>query len=137
MFEETAMSTATKRDTWQKRAVQRALNSAKGFVSAQELHQQLMVEDQKVGLTTVYRALTDLVEVGEADALPTPEGELKYRACGADHHHHISCRACGRAVEFELEGLEKAVRELAARHGFSEIEHSLEIFGRCTRCATN
>jgi Fur family transcriptional regulator, ferric uptake regulator len=132
---ETANRDTIKRETWQKRAVQQALNSARGFVSAQELHQQLATGDRKVGLTTVYRALTDLVEVGEADALPTAEGELKYRACATGHHHHISCRNCGKAVEFELEGLEQAVRELAEKHRFSSTEHSLEIFGLCSRCS--
>jgi Fur family transcriptional regulator, ferric uptake regulator len=62
----------TKRETWQKRAVQQALSAARGFVSAQELHQRLATAERRVGLTTVYRALTDLVETGEADALPTP-----------------------------------------------------------------
>jgi Fur family transcriptional regulator, ferric uptake regulator len=125
----------TKRETWQKRAVQQALSAARGFVSAQELHQRLATAERRVGLTTVYRALTDLVETGEADALPTPEGELKYRACETGHHHHISCRSCGKAVEFELEGLERAVRELAQKHGFKEVEHSLEIFGLCASCS--
>lgn len=125
---------ATRRDTWQKRAVQQALGGAKRFVSAQELHQQLAAADRKVGLATVYRTLTDLVESGDADALPTAEGELKYRACDPSHHHHISCRSCGRAVEFEMDGLEHALRELALKHGFTEVEHTLEVYGRCARC---
>ncbi len=87
-----------KRSTWQKTAVKEALNRAVGFVSAQELYQVLVQEGQKIGLTTVYRALTDLVQVGEADSLATADGETKYRNCTSDHHHHLICRRCGRAV---------------------------------------
>ena len=85
-----------RRSTWQKTAVKEALNKSVGFVSAQELYQSLVQEVQKIGLTTIYRALTDLVQVGEADSLALADGETKYRNCGTDHHHHLICRACGK-----------------------------------------
>lgn len=123
-----------KRSTWQKTAVKEALNAAAGFVSAQELHQSLVLQGQKIGLTTVYRALTDLVQLGEADSLASAEGETKYRNCGADHHHHLICRSCGRAVEFELAGFEAAADQLARSHGFKDVSHSIELFGICGDC---
>lgn len=126
-----------KRSTWQKTAVKEALNAATGFVSAQELHQSLVLQGQKIGLTTVYRALTDLVQLGEADSLASAEGETKYRNCGADHHHHLICRSCGRAVEFELAGFEAAADQLARSHGFKDVSHSIELFGICGDCGVS
>lgn len=123
-----------KRSTWQKTAVREALANASGFVSAQELYQVLVLQDQKIGLTTVYRALTDLVQLGEADSLASAEGETKYRNCGTDHHHHLICRECGKAVEFELAGFEAAAAQLALSHGFKDVSHSIELFGICAQC---
>lgn len=126
-----------KRSTWQKTAVKEALNASTGFVSAQELYQALVLQGQKIGLTTVYRALTDLVQVGEADSLASAEGETKYRNCTTDHHHHLICRKCGRAVEFELAGFEAAADQLARSHGFKDVSHSIELFGICGDCGVS
>ena len=123
-----------KRNTWQKIAVFEALKAAKGFVSAQALHQKLVTQGNKLGLTTVYRALTDLVASGDADALAGSDGETKYRICGADHHHHLICNACGVAVEFELPGFEAETDRLAKAYGFSGVSHSIELFGLCEKC---
>jgi Fur family ferric uptake transcriptional regulator len=123
-----------KRATWQKSAVREYLAHKPGFVSAQVMHAELVASGQKLGLTTVYRALTDMVELGEVDALAGSDGETRYRICGADHHHHLICTSCGKTVEFELSGLESATLALAQSHGFSGVSHSIELFGTCADC---
>jgi Fur family ferric uptake transcriptional regulator len=123
-----------KRNTWQKTAVREELGRESSFISAQALHAQMVASGQKLGLTTVYRALTDLVEAGEADALTGGDGETRYRICGHEHHHHLICNKCGKTVEFELPGFEAASRQLAQSHGFSELSHSIELFGTCGDC---
>lgn len=75
-----------KRSTWQKVAVREELGERSGFISAQQLHAEMVAAGQKLGLTTVYRALTDMVESGEADALTGSDGETRYRICGLEHH---------------------------------------------------
>jgi Fur family transcriptional regulator, ferric uptake regulator len=125
---------AQRRSTWQKTAVKEQLALAKGFVSAQQLHQALLASEQKLGLTTVYRALTDMVLSEEADALTGSDGETRYRICGTEHHHHLICTSCGKTVEFELAGFEAATTELATQHGFSKVTHSIELFGICADC---
>jgi Fur family transcriptional regulator, ferric uptake regulator len=123
-----------RRATWQKSAVRERLALSAGFVSAQALHAELVATGQKLGLTTVYRALTDMVELGEADALTGSDGETRYRICGTEHHHHLICTKCGKTVEFELSGFESATQALAQAHGFSEVSHSIELFGTCADC---
>jgi Fur family transcriptional regulator, ferric uptake regulator len=123
-----------KRSTWQKSAVKDQLGKIPGFVSAQQLHQELLSAGQKIGLTTVYRALTELVSAEQADALTGNDGETRYRICGSDHHHHMICLSCGKTVEFELAGFELATQALADQHGFTGVSHSIEIFGTCADC---
>lgn len=123
-----------KRNTWQKDAVRHALAEAIGFVSAQQLHLVLRNHGSTIGLATVYRALADLAEAGEADSLQGNGGELLYRACTTDHHHHLICRACGKTVEIEADRVEKWADEVAKAHGFSVPTHTIDIFGVCSAC---
>jgi Fur family ferric uptake transcriptional regulator len=124
----------TKRNTWQKDAVKHALSEAIGFVSAQQLHLVLRNHGSTIGLATVYRALADLAEAGDADALQSKDGELHYRACTNAHHHHLICRDCGKTVEIEADRVESWADEVAKEHGFAQPSHTIDIFGTCSDC---
>lgn len=126
-----------RRNTWQRDAVREALGTADGFVSAQTLHASLRDAGSAVGLATVYRALADLAEEGEADSLHQ-DGESLYRACTSGrHHHHLICRECGSTVEIAADPIEEWARKVAAEHGFTEPQHVVDVFGRCPDCARN
>ena len=121
--------------TRQQVAIQAALDGAEGFRSAQELHASLRADGAGVGLTTVYRTLQSLAEAGEVDVLRTDDGESVYRRCDSDrHHHHLVCRSCGRSVEVEGPAVERWAERVASQHGFRDVSHTLEIFGRCADC---
>jgi Fur family transcriptional regulator, ferric uptake regulator len=123
-----------KRNTWQREAVREALGDTAGFVSAQSLHQAMKAHGSEVGLATVYRALASLATEGEADSLQQ-EGESLYRACTPGrHHHHLICRRCGTTVEIEADPVETWAREVAARNGFTQPEHVVDVFGYCAAC---
>jgi Fur family ferric uptake transcriptional regulator len=125
-----------KRNTWQRAAVREALGGREGFVSAQELHTALKTGGSPIGLATVYRALADLAEDGGADSLQSADGENLYRACvSPGHHHHLICRSCGRTVEIEADAIEQWAADTAARHGFRDPQHVVDVFGTCADCA--
>ena len=123
-----------KRNTWQKTAVLDELSNTEEFVSAQELHQKISQSGKKLGLTTVYRALTEMVEQGLADSLSLSDGEMRYRICTPEHHHHLICRVCGRTVEFDLPGFEELAQSVAQQNSFTELSHEIELFGICKDC---
>jgi Fur family ferric uptake transcriptional regulator len=123
------------RTTRQRRAVAAALLEVEDFRSAQEIHGLLRQRGDKVGLTTVYRALQGLADNGEVDVLRTEGGESVYRRCGAEHHHHLVCRSCGRAVEVAGPTVETWTDRVAREHGFTDVSHTLEIVGTCATCA--
>jgi Fur family ferric uptake transcriptional regulator len=125
------------RVTRQGQAVLSVVNSSENFRSAQDIHAQLRAAGQTVGLTTVYRHLALLTEEGRLDALQTADGELVYRRCHSDqHHHHVVCRRCGRGNEVELPDLERWAEATATALGYSEITHTVEVFGICAECRT-
>ncbi|MGP4111071.1 Fur family transcriptional regulator [Streptomyces sp. 4N509B] len=124
------------RSTRQRAAVAAALAEVDEFRSAQELHDMLKHRGDSVGLTTVYRTLQSLADAGEVDVLRTSEGEAVYRRCSTEeHHHHLVCRTCGKAVEVAGPAVERWADAVAKEHGFVDIGHTLEIFGTCGDCA--
>ena len=123
------------RPTRQRTAVAAALASVEGFTSAQALHEVLRARGEAVGLTTVYRSLQALADAGEVDALRTDDGEVVYRRCvGDEHHHHLVCRSCGRTVEVSGPAVESWAEAVARENGFRDVTHTLEVFGTCASC---
>jgi Fur family transcriptional regulator, ferric uptake regulator len=130
------MTSTEQRPTRQRRAIAAAMDTFDDFRSAQEIHALLSSTGEQVGLSTVYRNLQALADSGEVDALRTETGESIYRRCSATHHHHLVCRSCGATVEVEGPAVEKWTRSIAAAHGYSDVSHTLEIFGTCDACST-
>jgi Fur family ferric uptake transcriptional regulator len=120
------------RGTKQASVVAGALGSLPGFRSAQEIHAELRRHGESVGLTTVYRHLQVLSELGTVDTIRDPSGEVLYRQCDSlGHHHHLTCRVCGRSVEVEGRAVEQWAEKVAAEAGFTSVDHTVELFGLC------
>lgn len=123
------------RQTRQGQAVLNVVLGSDNFRSAQDIHAELRASGEAVGLTTVYRHLALLTDEGRLDALQTADGELVYRRCHSEqHHHHVVCRVCGRGTEVELPDLERWAESTAAALGYSDVSHTVEIFGVCADC---
>jgi Fur family ferric uptake transcriptional regulator len=123
------------RSTRQRAAISALLDNRDEFRSAQELHDELRRRGDGIGLTTVYRTLQSMAAAGLLDTLRTDTGESLYRRCSEHHHHHLVCRACGTTVEVQGGQVEKWTAEIASAHGFSDVSHTIEIFGLCAECA--
>ena len=128
------------RNTRQRAAVNAVFDGLDGFHSAQEVHAKLRASGDTIGLSTVYRHLQALVDEGVVDVIQTPEGEATYRYCGeqgSGHHHHLVCRRCGDTAEIEGRAIERWAGEVAREHGYVDVDHTIELFGVCPRCAAN
>ena len=123
------------RATRQRGALIALLDTVEEFRSAQELHDELRRRGENVGLTTVYRTLQTLAAADLVDMVRTDTGESVYRRCAAPHHHHqLVCRDCGSVVEVSGREVEAWAAEVAAAHGFSDVSHTIELFGTCAEC---
>lgn len=122
------------RSTRQRAAISALLETVEDFRSAQELHDALRERGENIGLTTVYRTLQAMAEAGTVDTLRADTGESVYRLCSEHHHHHLVCRDCGATVEVGDREVEAWAAQIAAEHGFSDVSHTIEIFGTCADC---
>jgi Fur family transcriptional regulator, ferric uptake regulator len=112
------------------------LAAAPGFLGAQAVYARIRAHGHLIGLATVYRILQALVESGEADVIRTGDGEARYRLCrSTGHHHHLLCRGCGLAVELDADVVEQWANAVAEQHGFTAVDHVVEIVGTCADCA--
>ncbi|QOK21655.1 transcriptional repressor [Janibacter indicus] len=126
--------TRTRRPTRQRTAIEADVDRSDEFRSAQEVHASLVAGGDKIGLATVYRTLQAMVDEEALDSLRTDDGEIVYRRCSTGHHHHLVCRDCGRTVEVEGPAVERWADKVSAEHGFTDVSHTLELFGRCVDC---
>ncbi len=135
MAERSEQAVRPSRQTRQGQAVLTVVLGSDNFRSAQDIHAELRSAGETVGLTTVYRHLALLTEEGQLDALQTADGELVYRRCHSDqHHHHVVCRQCGRGSEVEVPDLERWAESTASKLGYTDVTHTVEIFGVCADC---
>ncbi|PQM75259.1 Fur family transcriptional regulator [Corynebacterium sp. J010B-136] len=126
------------RTTKQRTAVVEVMQEIDRFQSAKEIHTALQDRNAKVGLTTVYRTLQSLVDINAVDALHSPTGEVLYRHCESEaHHHHLVCTKCGRTEEIDGGPIEKWAKDVADTYGFQLTGHDAEVFGVCAKCRGN
>ncbi len=129
--------TGPQRKTRQRAAVDAILERTDQFRTASQIHDDLRHDGQNIGLTTVYRTLQMMTGSDELDVIRTDDGEAAYRRCSTGHHHHLVCRDCGRTVEVQGPAIERWTSEIAAKNGFINVQHHLEIFGTCAACAAS
>jgi len=130
------MSIPLRRPTKQRTAVENLLVNIGDFMSAQDLHTRLRAQGQGVGLATVYRTLQAMAADGAVDMMRTTDGEAIYRRCSNSHHYHLICRNCRTTVEVEGPAVENWTNKISAENGFTDVHHTLEIFGLCSACSS-
>ena len=124
------------RVTRQRLAVGRTLDELDDFVSTQELFRLLQERGERVSLATTYRILQSMTDENLVDVLRNADGEALYRRCAVEHHHHhLVCRNCGKAVEVEAPAVETWAAGLGAKYGFTDVAHTVEVFGLCPECS--
>jgi Fur family transcriptional regulator, ferric uptake regulator len=87
-----------------------------------------------VNISTVYRTLELLEELGLVTHTHLAHGAPTYHAATAGDHVHLVCRVCGGVSEAGPELVTEVVARLAEREDFEADVRHLAIFGRCSGC---
>jgi Fur family transcriptional regulator, ferric uptake regulator len=102
-------------------------------LSAEDVYKVLLNAGEDVGLATVYRVLTQFEEAGLLSRHHFESGKAVFEINEGTHHDHIVCVKCGRVEEFYDAEIEKRQQEAAESRGFKMQEHSLMIYGICSK----
>lgn len=108
-------------------------NNAARHLSAEDVYKVLLERGEEIGLATVYRVLTQFEGAGLVARHHFEGGQSVFELNRGGHHDHIVCVQCGKVEEFFDEVIEKRQREVAEARGFGISDHSLIIYGDCTR----
>ncbi len=125
------------RATRQRAAIIALLDSVEEFRSAQDLHDELRRRGENIGLTTVlsHTAVTVVGRPGWTWCAPIPAS----RCTGAARHRITTTPrvpALRRHGGGQRPRVEAWAAEVAQAHGFSDVNHTIELFGNCADCRT-
>jgi len=123
-----------KRLTKQRRVIIRAIETMEGHFDVYELHRKVEEADHRISLSTVYRTLNLLKEMGLVRELDLGEGYTVYEIVRDLEHHHLICIRCGRIVEFHCAHCEATHRRLAEKYGFEIVSSQVVLQGYCPQC---
>jgi Fur family transcriptional regulator, ferric uptake regulator len=122
------------RMTPQRQLILEAISSSSGHMSAEGLYQRVAEKFPDVNISTVYRTLEVLEELGILRHTHFHEGVAQYHLASEGEHQHLLCRGCGADIELELEVLRPLGAELLRRYGFeADLAHTA-IVGLCEAC---
>lgn len=99
-----------------------------------EIYEKAKVRDPRIGLTTVYRTLDLLVDLGYIQRIHLEKGCHSYAPAVQRHGHQIVCSNCGRIQEFEGCDLDPLIKTLQSKTGYTINIHMLELLGLCPDC---
>ena len=131
-----AIRATGRRVTMQRAKILAALRTLPGHSTAEQIHAQVSEEDRsaEMALSTVYRALDALADVGLVTAFATGGVTTYEWAAGDAPHHHLLCDGCGRTEAVALPSLAVLRAEVERDHGFAIDLRHMAIRGRCARC---
>lgn len=105
-------------------------------LNAEEIHQQLLDQGEKISFSTIYRALHVMVRLGLLQELELAEGRKYYELNTPfmNQHHHLVCVHCGDVKEFEDAKMTQVGSHESASHGFSLLNCQFTVYGICPSC---
>ena len=108
-------------------------NSEQRHLSAEDIYKELLVTGEDIGLATVYRVLTQFETAGLVSRHNFEGGHSVFEMNEGEHHDHMVCVETGDVVEFTNDDIERLQIEIAKKHGFDLIDHSLVLYVRPSR----
>lgn len=87
-----------------------------------------------VNITTVYRTLELLEDLGLVTHTHLSHGAPTYHPADERQHIHLVCRRCGTVEEVDLSAMQPLAEQLARQRGFTMDIRHVALFGRCAAC---
>jgi Fe2+ or Zn2+ uptake regulation protein len=121
------------RVTVPRRAVIAAILDGDGHRSADDIGRAVQADHPDVALSTVYRTLDALQQLGVIEHSHLGHGAAVYHL--SDHGHvHLVCRSCGAITDVPDETVADLSARLEQEHGFALAPRHFAMFGTCRSC---
>ncbi len=120
--------------TPQRVMVVEAIHNADEHISAEEIYAQMKARYPYANISTVYRTLELLEELGLVTKTDFGEGHVRYHHVEKSHHHHLVCQKCGTVIDLGGSALLPLQERLLEDYKFQADLRHLAIFGLCANC---
>lgn len=125
-------------------AILDVLSATSRHLSAEDVYVEVHKNHPNIGLTTVYRTLELLIQMGLVSKSDFGDKRARYELNkdreGDNHHHHLVCTKCGRVIDYtefiddEVELLKKTEKGLSKKYDFKITDHLIQFYGLCDKC---
>ncbi|HUD95898.1 MAG TPA: ferric iron uptake transcriptional regulator [Woeseiaceae bacterium] len=105
-------------------------SSEQRHLSAEDIYKELLDTGEDIGLATVYRVLTQFESAGLVSRHNFEGGHSVFEVDEGEHHDHMVCVETGDVVEFRNDEIERLQKEIARKHNYELIDHSLVLYVR-------
>ena len=106
-----------------------------GHATPDEVYAEVRTHSESINLSTVYRTLELLDELGLIRHAHLTDRAPTYHSARGHEHAHLVCRECHRLISVDRAEMEAALEGLASKHGFAPDYGHLTVFGTCADCA--
>ncbi len=120
--------------TPQRMMVVEALHGADKHVSAEEIYAQVKARYPYANISTVYRTLDLLKELGLVTEIALGDGCVRFHPAEKGHHHHLVCQKCGKMIDLPESALAQLEAALYDMYQFKADLKHMAVFGLCSQC---
>ena len=125
------------RITPQRRVIIEKIVHTAGLLTVGEIWKMVREEYSDIGLDTIYRNIKILTEISVLIPITGMGNDsTRYELTYANHHHHVVCIKCGRAVCIDYCPIDQEFVTMLRLRGYELIRHNIELLGLCTECKT-
>ncbi len=100
----------------------------------EEIYAEVKQTAVGVNLSTVYRTLELLEQIGLVTHTHLGHGPHRFHLAADAQHVHLVCRGCGAITQLDPAGVSSLVRALDDEYGFETDVGHLTVFGTCAQC---
>ena len=117
------------RITRQRSAILGIISETEDHPDALEIFRRAVAVDPSISLSTVYRTMKLLGDIGAIHRHAFEGGPSRFEHA-ADHHDHLIDIETGDVIEFKSDRIEQLLDEIAKSLGYDIVHHRLELYGR-------
>lgn len=121
--------------TPQRAMIVAAIEKSDDHISAEEIYAQIVAKYPQVNISTVYRTLELLEQLGLVTETDLGGGSVRYHPVDKGHHHHLVCQECWTVIDLDDSVLASLKSTLLRQYQFAADLRHLAIFGRCAKCS--
>ena len=105
-----------------------------GHATPDEVLAEVRAHSEAVNVSTVYRTLEVLEELGMVRHAHLSDRAPTYHSVSDHEHFHLVCRNCQAVISVNPDVLSPLLQRLDADHGFTADIGHLTVFGTCASC---